>query len=239
MKINAALLGLLFLAACSSLGFPQGPGFPPKWLVSPQAVSWTPSDSAECAGPCWRGLVIGKSTEADVMAALQKLTFIDHQTVSRVDAWVPGLDGAFTSGTRISVRCLWQTQTYQGCVEARLVTDVLTWIDILPNAAFTLDQAMSVLGHPDYVGASWQGAETVICDISLVWQDRQLFVTNTFYSTPSDFWGPCKTFDEDEQFKVTLPVNSVSYTSRASLDAELVRQGYAEYLPFADSMLLP
>jgi hypothetical protein len=47
-----------------------------------------------CAAPCWYGLEIDKSSEADVMSVLTTLKFIDYETLDINPIDIPDFDTA-------------------------------------------------------------------------------------------------------------------------------------------------
>ncbi len=246
---------LLWFAACSNIPFvplaTYGPTFQPEGSIPPEQVSWRPADSAACPGACWRGLVIGKATEPDVMAVLQSLTFIDQKTVSRNDPRHLGpqvrLPGEPSPDVDLRADCVtphglpqdwWPPEDSPPCLHAGLADGILTGLDIGPNTPSTFGQAIDVLGNPDYAGWWMEGVESNLCWIYLLWRRRQLQLTSFSETTATSEVEDCYRFHDDQQFKSSLITTSVSYKSQADMQY-LFSKRRDYYHTFTESMLLP
>lgn len=127
---------------------------PPGGQSDPSFLSGEP-----CAAPCWYGLVPGVSNEAQVMATLSGLSFIDPNSLRQLrTAWMED-QGA----TVVRFGC-----TYQPMVECGFATismDVLKALSLMTHRGLTLGLVLEKVGTPEYLEFGLIGAERLSCDM--------------------------------------------------------------------------
>jgi hypothetical protein len=130
-----------------------------------------------CTAPCWYGLKIGESSESDVMSTLPALTFINQDSIQlfRMGS-APDLNPKdYKYEAEIVANCI---NSEKQCLMLRTINYVLTEIEVILNYEITLDEAIRYLGNPDYIGYRDMGAEQVICEVYLVWSNKQLILAS-------------------------------------------------------------
>jgi len=129
-----------------------------------------------CSAPCWHNLIIGKSTESDVISTLQTLTFIDQNTIKIHRMSMSGLvPSVYGPGAEITANCI---IPHKQCLTTRVVDGVLTGVEIILNYKISLDEANNYLGDPDYINYQMMGAEDVTCEVQLIWKSKQLILAS-------------------------------------------------------------
>ncbi len=206
MKRHAALfLAAALLTACSVLGEA------PESTPSPYLEDRSTLTGVPCAAPCWQGLLVGKSTEGDVRAALARLTFIDQHAVtwsSRESAlsldtreWVPA--------TEVSAACL--RYPHQPCLMIQLVEGVVTGIVLQPNYDLKVGDVLTHLGTPDYLANEPLATEVIWCQFHLVWNQKQLVLSSQiFKGIPPD---ACDSLRTTGRVPGSLQLVEISYLS--------------------------
>jgi hypothetical protein len=169
-SIFVLVLGMLF-AACNK--------------INPSSDQVTPSSAQEdrstftgnpCPAPCWQNLMIGKSTERDVMATLQALKYIDQDTIRIHRMSMPGLDArTYAPGAEITAGCIVPREQ---CLTIDVVEDRLTGIEIILNYEMRLDQSINYLGDPDFINYQMISVEIVACEVQLIWKSKQLILAS-------------------------------------------------------------
>src|SRR5688572_571907 len=139
-----------FLLGCSSL----------ESTPSPEQMDSSPFTGIPCA---WQGLVIGESSESEVMSTLPTLTFINQDTIQLFRGSRPTIDySAFAPGVEITADCVHPSKQ---CLSLTVVDDILTGVVVVLNYEIRPDEATEYLGSPDFIGYQNLGAERIICEV--------------------------------------------------------------------------
>jgi hypothetical protein len=199
--------------------------------LSPDQMDWDPSTTDSCPAPCWHGLEIGKSTEAEAMSVLATLAFLDPNTITvyrRSSAMGLSPDRP-AAGAEIVAECV---RPHKPCVSLQVAEGVLTQIDISLNYQTSVAEVIADLGPPDYVGSQLLGVETLTCEVVLIWSGRQLVLNsddlNWRSTNPDD---PCVVVREHGKTTPDLVISEVSYKTPAWIEWRLIRSG-SKYFEF-------
>jgi len=200
----------------------------------PDQIDRSPFTGIPCAAPCWQGLVIGESSESDVMSVLPTLSFINQDTVHvHHMSSMPNMDGSHSSEGVLITASYIHTETQ--CFSLRVVDDILTEIELMPNYEIRVDEAIEYLGDPDYIGYGMLGAEQIICDVYLIWSDKQLVLaTEKFegYKTTENYCGVVR---DTGKVAADLIISEIKYTSPQGLEFMLSR-GYNVSFEFSGTL---
>lgn len=143
----------------------------------------SPFTGIPCDAPCWHGLMVGKSTESEVMAVMTTLPFLDQDTIviHRI-AFMSALDPT-VNGPGAKIIASYVCPRKQ-CLTVSVVDDIVTGIEIVLNYEIHLKEAINYLGDPDFIRYQMLGAEVVTCEIQLIWKNRQLvLVSDAFHAS--------------------------------------------------------
>lgn len=168
--IVATLAVLGILTGCSA------PTSVPTPTLLP-VVDRSPFAGNECSAPCWHGLVIGESTETEVRSRLTTLTTIDQGTIqylprNSISGLAPGL---MSGGLEIQASFI---RPRLASLILSLARNVLARIEIMLIYPISAGEAVAELGPPDFVGYQWMGAETMSCEVVLIWHSKQLVLNS-------------------------------------------------------------
>lgn len=123
-------------------------------------------NSEPCSPPCWYGLEIDKSTKADVLAILDRLTFVDHEKYREYGSVWLNDDNA----KEIQFNC-----TYlKNCGGALISNDKLKILWLRVGYDLSLKEAVDRLKAPDFLVYEFriQGG----CRISLWWVEQGIIL---------------------------------------------------------------
>jgi hypothetical protein len=161
--LTALLLGA-FMAACN------------KSSPSPELMDKSPFTGDPCAAPCWHGLEIAKSDEAEVVSTLKVLRFIDQETLKIKSTSGPGFDPKITvPGKWITADCL---RPKKHCLDVDIADGRLHDIKSILNYKITFNEVLENIGNPDKVVRTNYSAEVIACYIRLVWTQKQLILVS-------------------------------------------------------------
>jgi hypothetical protein len=127
-----------------------------------------------CAAPCWHGLAVGRSTEKEVVSTLQKLNYINQDTIQISQS---------ASGTEITASCI---STVKECLKFNVSNDLLTKIVVGLTYEMRVDEAIEHLGQPHYLGVSSAKGEIVACEVYMIWRNSGLVLASTFATDSED-----------------------------------------------------
>ena len=159
-----------------------------------------------CGAPCWFGLEPGKSTEEEVIAALQELSFIDPDTLDEtsVGYWDP-VKKEDIRAKLISANCV-QPENRQ-CVGLTVANNSLRIIGLFPNYAITFEDLLNRLGTPDNVIANLiPPVHQPGCSVGLMWTEQQIVADHTEKSTEL-----CDDIYSGKRVNPSLLVHSITY----------------------------
>jgi hypothetical protein len=211
-SILAFVLGVLFVA-CNK--------------ISPSSEQVTPSDQEDrspftgnpCSAPCWQNLMIGRSTERDVMATLLALKYIDQDTIRIHRMSMPGLNPRiYGPGAEITADCIVPREQ---CLTIDIVEDRLTGIEIIINYEMRVDQSINYLGDPDYINYQMMGAEDVTCEVQLIWKSKQLILASETFKG-SLIEKNCGLVRDTGKISSNMIISEVRYLSPEAINFYLV-----------------
>lgn len=153
--IRLFVAALVFvLNGCSGINLPS--------TTDPALIDKSFLTQKPCAAPCWYGLEIDKSTKADILAKLDELTFVDHNTYKEYGTvWVDD-----QNAKEIRFHCL--NKPNEICGGTLISKDILKelWFNIGYDLSFA--QVVDKIGPPDFVEYE-PFSLAGICTIDLVW----------------------------------------------------------------------
>lgn len=214
MKVNLqTIYHILILSTVGVLLFACG-----NPTLAPDQMDRSTFTGIPCAAPCWYGLVVGRSSEHDVMSTLSTLTFIDQDTVEVFRGTRPTLNyEAFAPGAEIAARC---TQPKQQCLTLTVANDILTNITVILNYEMRVDEAIRYLGDPDYIGYQDLGAERIICEAYMVWVGKQLVLATAKFEG-RQVETNCDAIRDTERIRSDLLVAEARYMSSTAIESLL------------------
>lgn len=161
-KLYGLVLCILLLTGCGE-STPPPPTAPP----SSEQIDRSLFTGIPCAAPCWHGLEVGRSIESEVISTLQKLNYIDKETIQVTRG---------SSEVEISARC---ANPVKECLKFNITNDVLTKIVIGINYEIRVDEAIEHLGEPHYLGVSAADGEILACEVYMIWRNSGLVLAAT------------------------------------------------------------
>jgi hypothetical protein len=204
-------------------------------VLSPDQMDWSPSTSNSCLGPCWHGLVVDKSSEGEVTSTLPMLAFIDQKTIEiRRAETMPNFDySKYDKGSIVTGRCI---HSDQQCISLTVFGDILTEIQVMLNYKIRISEVIGDLGNPDYVGYQLMGAETVTCEVVLIWIRKQLVLTSEEYSwDSSNAKDNCIVVHDTGKPTANLIISKATYKSIPTIEYMFTRDG-SRYFNFTGTI---
>lgn len=196
----------------------------PTTMPSPDQIDKSPFTGIPCAAPCWHGLMIGKSSESDVISTISTLTFIDQKSVYYHR--MPSMDtldpDVFGEGVEITANC---AKSEKQCLTVQVVENFLTEISIKLNYQIKVSEAIEYLGNPNYVGFDRAGGELVACRVYLIWSEKQLVLASEIFEGPSSVEGNCYVVRGAGKISSSLLVLETRYMSVAAIEKLLSNSG--------------
>ena len=112
---------------------------------SPDQIDMSPFTGIPCAAPCWHSLMIGKSSESDIISTIPTLSFIDQNSVyyHRMPSMSTLAPDVFGEGVEITANCV---NSEKQCLTIQAVENILTEISIVLNYQIKVDEAIGYLG---------------------------------------------------------------------------------------------
>jgi hypothetical protein len=206
------LLLVAVLAGCGTGGW----GVAPTPTLEPSLIDSSILTGVPCAAQCWYGLEIGRSTKADILATARTLSFIDPQAITEEPS------GYFDPSTRANVAATiihLDCRQPEGapCAGLLVVNDVLKQIYLFPPPSLSFGQAVAHLGPPDYVAPSAVAGSTGLCNVVLVWKQRniEVFFRSDIYGGPPPKRDQvrCEDVHSSKDVSPNLPVGQMVYSS--------------------------
>lgn len=195
-------------------------------------VDRSPFAGNECSAPCWHGLVIGESTEAEVRSRLTTLTTIDQGTIQYLPRnSISGLaPDSMSGGLEIQAILI---QPRLASLTLSLPRNVLARIEVLLFYPFSAGDAAAELGPPDYIGYQQMGVEVRTCKIVLMWQTKQLVLD----SAPEALGNSrpqsnCDTLRASGKIPSDIMIQDVIYTTMPWME-QLRKDDGSEYYRFS------
>jgi hypothetical protein len=201
---------------------------------SPDQMDKSPFTGIPCASPCWHGLVIGKSSESDVMSTLPTLTFIDqgtiyvHQILS-----MPSLEPSiWTQGDEITASCIFPKKK---CLTIRVVDNTLTEVVAVMNYNIRLDEAIKYLGNPDYVGYDRAGGEQMACTVYSIWRENQFVLASEKFEGSNAVEKNCYVVRDTGKISSSLLISEARYMSIKAIEI-LLSSPASEFFEFSGTL---
>jgi hypothetical protein len=201
---------------------------------SPSQIDESPFTGIPCAAPCWQGLAIGESNENDVISTLSTLTFINQNSIQIFrGGTMPSIDPTvYAQGVEINASCIYPEKQ---CLTLRVVGDVLTEIVLVLNYEISVDKAIGYLGDPDYIGYGMLGAERIICEVYLVWSEKQLILASEKFEGFKETENNCGVVRDTGKITSSLIISEARYMSAKGIDFMLSR-GYNQTFEFSGTL---
>lgn len=172
-RLYGLVLCLLFLTGCGEpIAPPTTP--PPSEQIDRSLFTGNP-----CAAPCWHGLEVGRSVESEVISTVQKLNYIDQDTVQITRN---------VSGVQIIASC---SPPAKECLKFDVANDVLTKIVVGLNYEIRVDEAIQHLGDPHYLGVSAADGDIFACEVYMVWRNSGLVLASPFAANSAEVQKYC------------------------------------------------
>ena len=133
-----------------------------------------------CTAPCWHGLEVGRSSESEVISTLQKLNYINQDTIQISQR---------SSGTEITASCI---SPVQECLKFDVANDVLTKMVVGLNYEIRADEAIEQLGDPHYLGVSTTDREIFACEVYMIWRNSGLVLASTVATSSEEVEKHCE-----------------------------------------------
>jgi len=201
-----------FLFGCSKFGSTPSPDFTDK----------SPFTGVPCAAPCWQGLIVGKSIENDVEKTVPTLTFIDQSSVyyHRMPTMSTLDPEVFGEGVEITANC---ADSAKQCLTIQVVENILTEISLELNYHIKVDEAIDYLGNPDLIGYGTLGAERIICEVYLIWSDKQLVLASEEFEGFKATEDNCGVVRDTGKVASSLLISEARYLSVEGIDFMISR----------------
>ncbi|MGG6460921.1 MAG: hypothetical protein ACM3JQ_05785, partial [Candidatus Eiseniibacteriota bacterium] len=128
-----------------------------------------------CPAPCWYGLELGKSGSDEIKNTLEKLSFINPDTIDEgpyYSYWDP-TTGENLPAEAIEADC---RSSQRRCVRLVMVNDALESVQLTPNYYLSIEEAVNHLGPPDYsrvaIGPDFEGCVSLFFS----WDKKQIMM---------------------------------------------------------------
>ena len=159
-KLYTLLICTLLLTGC-------GEQIAPPTTTPPEAqTDRSLFTGIPCAAPCWHGLEVGRSAESEVISTLQKLNYVEQDTIQVSRS---------LSGTEITADCI---SSAKECLKFDVANDLLTKMVVSLNYDVRVDEAIEHLGEPHYLGVVAIEGETFACEVYMVWRNSGLVLAS-------------------------------------------------------------
>lgn len=167
-----------------------------------------------CRAPCWYGLLIGQSNRPQARSILNKLMFININTLyeGSFDYWNTKTTKE-SPGVIIEVDC--KNMPGIVCIRLEFVNDVLVTIRSFPIQYISLFEVVNHLGSPDYFRAVLLQDNTT-CMLLLSWPSRQIMIE---HDEKNDSY-ICKSVNSDKGIKPNIKVDGIYYEQPDQFDSE-------------------
>jgi len=211
------ILGLLIavlLTGCAAWGWGVAPTSTPT--LEPSLIDSSILTGLPCAAPCWYGLEIGRSTKSDILATARSLSFIDQKEFPEdPSSYFDPSKRVTVTASVIRLNC--RQPEGAPCASLLVVNDVLKRIDLSPSVPLTLGEAVAHLGPPEYVAPSAVAGSAGLCNVVLVWKQRniEVFFRSDIYGGPPPRRDQvrCRDVHSSKDVSPNLPVSEITYWS--------------------------
>jgi hypothetical protein len=156
-----------------------------------------------CAVPCWHGLALDQSSEAEVLATLATLEFVDPNDIREYPAPWAGYDQA----QWVWFGCLHPAK--RDCGVAALVDDKLKYLRLDVNYPLSLVEVVTKLGKPNYVDFGDYHAEVGGCGVRFFWPSAGIIVSYLDQRQQD----VCKVLQSAKPISPELSITAVEYLS--------------------------
>jgi len=154
-----------------------------KNTLPPEMIDMSPFTGDPCSPPCWYGLRIAESNETEVVSTLKSLEFIDQESLKIDSTSIPDFDyfisANLVTGKRITTNCL-EPRTL--CLILNIANGKLRDIRSILNYEISFSEVIKSIGNPDKIGYTICCAESMACEIQLIWIKKQLVLTSETFA---------------------------------------------------------
>ena len=195
----------------------------------------SPFTGIPCEAPCWQELTVGVSSYKDVLKKLPNLTFIRQDTIQIYrDIIMSGPNPSISGiGVIFVADCKYPQMQ---CLKVSVVDDILTEIEISLNYEMQVSETIEYLGAPDSVGYSMLGAEDIICEVLLVWDEKQLILASQEFTGGKTTEKYCGMVRDTGMTTSSLAIAKVRYLSPLGIEY-ILSSGYSEFFQFTGTSL--
>jgi hypothetical protein len=139
--------------------------------VDPALIDRSFLTEETCKAPCWYGLEIDKSTKADILAKLDQLPFVEHNTYKEYGTvWMND-----QNAKEIQFHCLNQPDEF--CGGALISNNILKSLWLRVGYDLSFKQAVNKLGPPDFLEYE-QFSMSGKCRIDLLWIESGIDISS-------------------------------------------------------------
>jgi len=205
-KFNRLLICILLLTGCV-------PATPPPTVVVSDQTDKSIFTGIPCTAPCWHGLEVGRSSESEVISTVQKLNYIDPDTIQISRG---------SSGTEITASCV---SPVKECLKFDVANDVLTKMVVGLNYEFRVDEAIEQLGEPHYLGVSPANGEIFACEVYMIWRNSGLVLASTVATSSEEVEKHCEVVRNTGKIPSSLLIAEARLISGVELITLLTSDG--------------
>ena len=161
-----------------------------------------------CAAPCWYGLTLDESTEADVLTTLATLEFVDPASVRKyITRWLK-----HDNAQEIQFGCLHPATDV--CGGATLVDDRLKSLWVAIGYELSIGEVVTKLGEPDYVEFHTYHADVGGCVVKFAWPTREIAVQ--FFDTRNETI--CQGLRNGNRISPDISITNAFYLTREAIE---------------------
>jgi hypothetical protein len=194
----------------------------PNVLPSPDQMDKSIFTGDPCAAPCWQGLEVGVANEREITAKLPTLTFVNPDTIQMFrGGTMPSIvPTTFSQGVIIKADCKYPEKP---CLMLTIVDDILVEIVVSLNYDISVGEAIEHLGNPDHIGYGMLGAEKIVCEVYLVWNEKKLILASKKFEGPKATENSCGVVRDTGKVASNLLILEARYLPTAAIEFMLSR----------------
>lgn len=106
--------------------------------------------TSSCDLPCWNGIVLGKTTQSDLLLILNSLSVVNKESIGTITA-----GGIYESRVSFSVGVKGNDGQYPGFAFMYIRDGKVSDMTFVGGFELTIDEAISIFGMPEYVYSTY------------------------------------------------------------------------------------